>query len=144
VYWWYVIALSLLTGHLLERRVQLPAPTSSQLRAYNNTLRLWTFRSAENLFVILGLKKFVTISVNITRVWSLIYYWLSVFVSSTVTATRRLYIFLNYLMWQINLFLKLFYLIVITFCMVSYQKSVHNLRSCVHNLTLTSRPKSSF
>ena len=35
---------------------------------------------------------------------------------------RRLHILLNYLMWQINLFLKPFYLIVIMFYIVSYLK----------------------
>ena len=58
----------------------------------------------------------------------------------STTAARRLHILLNYLMWQISLFLKLFYLTVIMFCIVSYQKnktSVYNLRTRAHNLTLT-------
>jgi len=38
----------------------------------------------------------------------------------STTAARRLHTLLNYLTWQINLFLKPFYLTVIMFYIVSY------------------------
>jgi len=42
--------------------------------------------------------------------------------SLSTTSARRPHILPKYLMWQINLFSKLFYLIVIMYCIVSYKK----------------------
>jgi len=66
------------------------------------------------------------------------------YVSSYVaTAARRLHTLLNYLVWQINLFLKPFYLTVINHVLhrllPNNKISMYYLRSRAHHLTLTSK-----